>query len=308
MYLSFSLALFCSRLKFKNASVHRTGAFFVVSSLMLSSLVAAQAPVVSLEAVPPESPANNSSLQALVEIQSLREEISSLRGIIEGLEYKVGKLERQQNENYQDLDSRISALYQGELPVSNAVTQTSDQSATTQETSVQLASAEQSNPSELGVQNVTQAVGDTARETVGIIPLSEFDVSSSGASAESKLIYERGFAALRKGQREAAITEFQAIVDNYPASSEMADSLYWLGETYWLANKREESRQSFVQLLESYPNYRKSGDAMYRLGIIYDQLGDKGKALDYMNQVLSSGSSQVSAAQTWINENASVTN
>lgn len=265
-------------LRSKNALVLTASAFFVFSANAF-----AQAPVVSREAVPSEAPSTNSALQTLVELQTLREEISTLRGVIESLEYKVVKLERQQNGNYQDLDGRVSALYQNSIS-STPVNQTV--------------------PADT-VNNANSTVPLNNNTSSGIIPLSDFDVSSSGANAESKLVYERGFSALRKGDRDNAITEFTTIVESYPNSTEMADSLYWLGQTYWLANKREESRQSFVRLLDSFPDYRKAGDAMYRLGIIYDQLDDTDTAYDYMRQVLLSGSSQVSAAQAWIDENTS---
>jgi len=272
--------------------------------ILFSGASVAQAPVSSIEAIPLD-PSANESLQSLVEIQSLREEMSSLRGIIESLEYKIRKLEQQQTENYQDLDGRLSGLYrngfstgQENLPeaassshVNAVATASSNENQFGQaETTIEAAAIDSSNSSITPV-------------STGIVPLSEYDVATSGKNAEAKLIYERGFAALRKGEREIAITEFQSIVENYPDSPEMADSLYWLGETNWLANKREESRQSFIQLLENYPSYRKVGDAMYRLGIIYEQLGDKETAYTYMNQVLQSGSSQVSAAQRWIDEN-----
>ncbi|MEQ9022300.1 MAG: tetratricopeptide repeat protein, partial [Pseudomonadales bacterium] len=85
-------------------------------------------------------------------------------------------------------------------------------------------------------------------------------------------------------------------------AAEVPDALYWLGETYWLANRREDSRQAFVRLLDLSPNYRKSDDAKYRLGVIYEQLGDVGEARRYMQQVAQGNSSQVAAAESWLDE------
>lgn len=239
--------------------------------LCLSQAIAAQAPVVNRTVVPSE-PTDNSS-QLILELQALREEISFLRGTIEELEYKLGKLEKSQQENYADLDGRVRDLYSG------AVTST-----------VVAPQSPSVNPSSAPSPTATAVIGSVVQP-------------AENTAAQASALYQEGFGALRTGETDKAIDAFQSLVTNYPDAREVADSLYWLGETYWLANQREESRQSFVQLLESTPNYRKAGDAKYRLGVIYDQLGDFDTAFEYMSQVLLSGSVQASAAQAWINEN-----
>ena len=240
-----------------------TPAFLVGVLLAFSSAcVLSQAPVISA-AASPASPADN-SLQLLVELQSVREELSSLRGTIEELQYRIARLEKNQKQNYANLDGRVSALYSGKL-ASSALTSTT-----------------------------------STADADPVVPVSS---SSSTNAAISSQLYREGFDALRQGDRDKAIASLQTLVNNHPNAAEVADARYWLGETYWLANQKEKSRQVFVQLLENTPDYRKAGDAMYRLGIIYDQLGDFNRAFDYMNQVVSSGSNQATAAQAWLEQN-----
>ena len=239
---------------------NRLAALASVSAVLLfSSPLLAQAPVSSRDALPDE-PSAQPSTQWVVEIQALRQEVSSLRGTIEELEYQIRQLERKQSENYQDLDKRVAGLYSGAVSAS---------------------------PSTPSAPSATTDSGGSDADT----------------SVESRQLYDQGFAALRQGDTETAIQQFRLLLQSHPESKEAPDAQYWLGETYWLANKKEESRQAFVQLLEQAPDYRKAGEVMYRLGVIYDQLGDSEAAFDYMNQVLSSGSSQSVAAQAWINQN-----
>lgn len=238
---------------------------------LCSSFVIAQAPVASREAVPVDT---SGSTQLVLELQSLRQEISMLRGTIEELEYQVQKLEKKQQENYADLDGRVAGLYSGQTPVDAPIENNVAESAPF----VPLDQLQSTN---------------AAPEPVN---------SSASSEQESKKLYDQGFSALRQGDRETAVTSFNQLVSTYPDSRQAPDARYWLGETYWLANKKEQSRQAFVQLLELAPDYRKAGDAMYRLGVIYDQLGDFDTAFDYMSQVLLSGSSQSVAAQAWIND------
>lgn len=211
----------------------------------------------------PSAPAQpDITARLMLELQGLRQELSYLRGTVEELQYQVEELEQQQQDNYQDLDDRVRQLYTGSAPVA-------------------AASSAAARPSSSGA----SAPAASAR---------------AAANGRSSSLYQQGFDALRLGERDKAITAFTQLVDEYPSSAEAPDALYWLGETYWLANRREDSRQAFVQLLEAHPNYRKSGDARYRLGIIYEQLGELDQATEYMQQAAQSDTAQAAAAKAWL--------
>ena len=212
------------------------------------------------------APSEDNALKILLELQSLTEELAYLRGRVEELEYQLQRVEGKQSENYSDLDGRVRSLYAGEIPEAPRSTDTPV------------------------TDNPIQVAGPVVQE-------------QTNSSAESASLYQQGFNALRTGDRDQAVASFESLVSQYPAALEVADAYYWLGETYWLANKREESRQAFVQLLEHSPNYRKANDARYRLGVIYALLGDEESATAYMTEVAQSNSSQSIAAQAWLTEN-----
>jgi TolA-binding protein len=194
-------------------------------------------------------------------MQTLRQELSFLRGTVEELQYQLDELREQQDQNYTDLDNRVRNLYTGEADTAaGSVTPPSSASSSASTT------------------------------------------TSSADNAEAAALYQQGFDALRLGERDNAINRFNELVQEYPQAAEVPDALYWLGETYWLANRREDSRQAFVRLLETTPNYRKSDDAKYRLGVIYEQLGDLPEARDYMQQVAQGNSGQASAARSWLDD------
>lgn len=239
--------------------------------LFLSLPLLAQAPVEDRTARPSGSsgPAvqPDPNAQLIVEMQSLRQELSFLRGTVEELQYRIDELQEQQDQNYSDLDNRVRDLYTGEV-------NTSSGSRTGSASSSQVARASSSS-----------------------------SAASAGNNAEATALYQRGFEALRMGERAEAISAFDQLVQEHPRAAEVPDALYWLGETYWLANRREDSRQAFVRLLDLSPDYRKSDDAKYRLGVIYGQLGDLAEARRYMQQVAQSNSSQSAAAESWLDEN-----
>lgn len=239
-----------------------TALAFMVSAVFLSTSLLAQAPVV--DRVVRDQTNTASTDQSAVrnnylEIQALREEVSSLRGLIEELNYQLRKMQQRQDEDYQDLDQRIVAGG--------------------------------------GVSGTSIAPADAPST-----------VSASTASSDESVdaLYREGFNALRNSDRDGAVRVFEELIESYPGSVREPDALYWLGETHWLNLEIEKSRQSFTRLLDTYPDYRKSADAQYRLGLIYDQLGDKGKAMEYMRALAESESSQAEAAKTYLQENGAL--
>ncbi len=219
--------------------------------LFISTPLMAQAPVEDRTMRSANSASSASqpdpNAQLIVELQNLRQELSYLRGTVEELQYQIDGLEKQQEQNYSDLDNRVRELYTG------GVSSSSGSVSYTQSASSSSSSAE----------------------------------AAAESSSQATALYQRGFDQL---------------VDDFPQSPEVPDALYWLGETYWLANRREDSRQVFVQLLDTHPNYRKSGDAKYRLGVIYEQMGDLSSARRYMQEAAQGNTGQAAAANVWLDQ------
>ena len=233
--------------------------------LFISSPLLTQAPVEDRTMRPANSPRSaaqpDPNAQLIVEMQSLRQELSYLRGTVEELQYQIDELEEQQDQNYSDLDNRVRELYTGGV-----------------------------SPSSGGIDSAPQASSSSRT------------AASTESNSQATALYQKGFDALRLGERDNAIEAFGQLVEDYPQSPEVPDALYWLGETYWLANRREDSRQVFVQLLDAHPNYRKSGDAKYRLAVIYEQMGDLPSARRYMQEAAQGNTGQAAAANAWLDQ------
>ena len=242
----------------------RLAALAVASVAFLSSLSFAQAPVVDRVVRDQNSGPDQTTAvrNNYLEIQALREEISSLRGLIEELGYEVRKVQQRQDDDYQDLDRRLA-----------------------------------SGAGTASISGSTDVSGSTTAPSTASIP-----ATSVSDQPEVDQLYRDGFNALRGGDRQQAVALFEELVTKHPGSGREADSLYWLGETHWLNLESEKSRQSFSHLLEIYPEYRKSTDAQYRLGLIYDQLGDKDKAIEYMRPLAEGDSTQSQPARTYLEQ------
>ena len=247
----------------------KLAALVCAGAVFLSGLSFAQAPVVDRTTVGDSNSGSGQTSAArnnYLEIQALINEVSVLRGMIEELSYEVRKVQQRQDTDYQDLDRRIASGTAGGSTSANS----------------------------------GFAGSSTAGEGAGVAVSLPAVASNDADQPAVDQLYQDGFNALREGNRQQAVVLFEDLVGKYPGSSREADSLFWLGETHWLNLEIEKSRQSLTRLLDGYPGYRKAADAQYRLGLIYDQLGDTNKAIEYMKLVAVGTNTQASSARSYL--------
>ena len=82
---------------------------------------------------------------------------------------------------------------------------------------------------------------------------------------------------------------FQQFQRHYPAGKYAPNAYYWLGELYLVVQPPdlESSRQAFTMLLSQYPDNSKAPDALYKLGKVQCMKGNREKAKEYLDQVIS---------------------
>ncbi len=186
------------------------------------------------------SPGGQGQLAELFyQLQVLQQEIQDLRGQVEEQTYLVNRLQRDQKEQYLDLDRRVVAL-----------------------------SENQPAPGPSSTQPTAAPVNVVAGN------LSEREA------------YTQAFEAMRAREFETSMAGFQQLIETYPNGQYTANSYYWIGELYLVANSDAEmARQSFMQVVNLYPDHQKAPDAMYKLGVVYHTLGDTATAQSYLQRV-----------------------
>jgi tol-pal system protein YbgF len=189
------------------------------------------------------------------QFQQLQDDIAELRGIVEEQSHQIAKLQADQKEQYIDLDRRVAALSGGAGPTAAP-----------------------------GGSNAA-ASGPTTSGGGG--PVTTGPVASGNNSERDA--YTTAFNMTKDKRFNDAINAFNQLLVTYPKGEYSGNAYYWLGELY-LAQPEpalEKSRQSFAQVVNQYPTNPKVSDAMYKLGVVYYRLGDKAKALEYLNRVQS---------------------
>ena len=110
--------------------------------------------------------------------------------------------------------------------------------------------------------------------------------------------YRSAYALVRTQKFSDATVAFKQFLRDYPAGKYAPNAHYWLGELYLVMQPAdlESSRQAFTLLLSQYPDNSKAPDAMYKLGKVYFMKGNREKAREYLDRVISQYGSTSSAA------------
>jgi tol-pal system protein YbgF len=196
------------------------------------------------------------------QFQQLQDDIAELRGIVEEQSHQIEKLQADQKEQYLDIDRRLSAM-QGQPPV--------------------VASGG-AGPS-----------GPVANSSGG-------PISTSTGNAEQDA-YTAAYNSAKANRFTEAIAAFNQMLVVYPNGKFAGNAYYWLGELYLKLPEPalEKSRQSFAQVVNQFKDNAHVSEAMFKLGVVYDRLGDRAKAMEYLTRVQSQypGTPGAKLAQTY---------
>jgi tol-pal system protein YbgF len=209
------------------------------------------------------------------QIQQLQQEVMRLNGKVEEQANELRKLKEQSLERYVDLDKRLSGAAGG---ASSAST-------------------------DAGTGNTG---GSPAVATAPVAAGGQSPTAEQPGEGEA---YRAAYALVRSQKFDQAVQGFEQFLQDYPGGRYAPNAHYWLGELYLVIEppNLESSRQSFTLLLSQYPNNSKAPDALYKLGKVQFLKGNREKAREYLDRVISeygsTNSSAVKLARDFIAEN-----
>ncbi len=86
-------------------------------------------------------------------------------------------------------------------------------------------------------------------------------------------IYKNSFALLKAADYENAIIGFREYLLKYGNGKFADNSMFWIGEAYWVTQDYEKAIEEYVQLTDTYPQSQKSSHALLKIGYCYEKLG-----------------------------------
>lgn len=199
-----------------------------------------------------ESLRNQSMLEVVNQIESLKREIQSLRGQVEVVNNGVESNAKRQRDMYVDLDTRMRRIEQG--------------------------GATPAAP--------TVGAGPTVDAGVPPAPGGPAPAVAAGASADEARIYEAAQQQRRLGNYQGAITSFQSFLGQYPKSSLAHRAQYWIGDSYFNLRDYKNAIVSQQKLMATYPDSASAPDAMLNMASSQAELGDIGNARKTMDALV----------------------
>jgi tol-pal system protein YbgF len=227
---------------------------------------------------------NDIMVDMYLQLEALQSEIQNLRGLVEEQSYQIRRMQTEQRDRYLDTDSRLSELFSYHAGQQPAGIQTSPGGNTGQVAPF----AGNSNQRELlapGAIGVTTAAAGT---------LNEQDLYRQ---ALSQLLEQEAF--------QDSVNLFQQYIDIYPQGSYFTNALYWQGAGLHLLGNYPQSIAVLQRLLNEYPQDPKAPTAMLRLGTVYNEMGDKARAVDYwrrISETYPSSTSEIELARDYLND------
>ena len=125
------------------------------------------------------------------------------------------------------------------------------------------------------------------REQLGSELAPEDALTAEDINSETGM-YRRGMAFVDAEEYIQAAELFQQIVDTFPNGDRVPDAMYWLAEIYRNVDPKdlEKSRQFFVQMVTLYSDHARIPEALAKLGMVYHELGNVTRALEYLDRVI----------------------
>ena len=108
-----------------------------------------------------------------------------------------------------------------------------------------------------------------------------------GASRSSvKNNYDKALRLFNIKQYKESLSVFKSL-DNRRTQASLRDNvIFWIGQCYSKLEDYEKAIEKFNVVADEYGSGNKAVDSLFAIGVAYNALGEKSKALDYLDQAL----------------------
>ncbi|WP_110656112.1 tol-pal system protein YbgF [Salinicola halimionae] len=214
------------------------------------------------------------TLTILNQLQDNQQQIQQLRGQVEELRYQLDQVKQQTQQQYLDLDDRISGGGMGAGSTGNSGGD------------LDGASIDSGTANDVARDTGTSDGGSTASDARNSSQSGASDRGGqSGADGQDgRDAYQAAFQQVQSRQFDSAITAFQSFISNYPQSSLVPNAHYWLGELYSAQSQLEQAAKAFETVISDYPQSNKVPDALYKLGLLKARQGDTAGSRQLLQQ------------------------
>jgi len=181
-----------------------------------------------------------------VEVDNLRQEVRSQQGTQEVVQHRVERLADRQRRLYEDVDTRLRALEQGD-----------------------------GSGGEAGSEQAPASEGGAASP----------EPAGEGQARSAEAAYQAAFAKIEANEYEAAAQAFQQFLGDHADSDLAPNARYWLGESRYVLREFEQALVEFNKVLQDHPDSRKAPAALLKIGYSFYELGEYDSARQALQRV-----------------------
>ncbi len=196
--------------------------------------------------------------ELLLQVQRLQQEVQALRGLVESQQYSLDRLQRQQRDQYLDIDARLGNGPESPPPggPDTAGPEAYDRSAGDWISQHKTASRDGAGPA---------PPAESGSRGVPSLP------SPETTTGDERLAYQNAFDLLKQRRYDEAIAAFNDLLRGYPQGEYTSDALFWLGETYYVTRDYDAAITQYDRLIAGYPESARLPSAMLKVGYIHDE-------------------------------------
>jgi tol-pal system protein YbgF len=237
---------------------------------------------------------NKSEAQLLVRIQDLEEQIRTLTGQVEGLQFQLTQMQTMLQKQGEDNEFRFQQLEGGTpakkpqaavptdgatpsdaLPQGSAQAVGADQTATPD--SAPLSNSDQPMDGGLGESADPLLGGGTDQlgtlstdDQLSLDPNRPLDLSLDGgpiSNGDANAQYAAGYDAITRGDYAFAEDQFQQFIALYPDDPQAPDATNWLGEALLQRGAFTDAAEVLANGYTKYKESKRAPDMMLKLGV-----------------------------------------
>ncbi len=267
----------------------------------------------------------NTLSNIVLRLDSLQQEIQSLRGDVEVQNHAMESLRKRQMDFYNDMDQRISRIT-GEAPSGQPAdasggmvppmtqTQASDPvqpqapeptgapnwesaplpAASNQDVGMAQGSTNAGVQQQDGGSNLPPVIRPTSQTTDSPGQLQTTSVSVAPRSESTyreaegeKSSYQQAFNLLMDRKYDQAKQSFREFLSKYPNSRLADNAQYWLAEANYVSRDFDAAQAEFNKVIRAHPGSPKVSDAYLKIGYIQYEKKQWSAARDTLNSVVS---------------------
>lgn len=236
-----------------------------------------------------------------VRLDQLEEQMRTLNGQVEGLQFQLTQLQTLLERMQEDADARFSALEGGVSPgKTDAAPQTGGVTPTGEAPpAIDLGTPDANSsfgidgsldpndqPIELGAPE--QPLGSLTLDDLAASGGGDVDIGHDSlvTDADADAQYKAGYEALIKGDYEFAEDQFRQFIALFPDHPNAPDATNWLGEALIQRGDYEDAANILLTGFQTYSTATRAPDILMKLGVALSGAGENNTACRTFSEVL----------------------